>query len=284
MFTMKVVRCFCFLFLVVGNLTSFAQKFPEMIRVDGGTFTMGNEEVAEPEDSVALPLHQVTLKTFRMAKTETTVAQWRAFCNATGRQMPNAPNWGWIDNHPVVNISWDDAISYCKWLSDTTGKTYRLPTEAEWEYAARGGKKSKGFIYAGGQSMYSTGWYEENSNAGTQPVAQKRPNELGLFDMSGNVWEWCQDWFGAYTAEAQTNPQGSNENQYFKILRGGSWNYVMAGCRVAHRNYFSPESRLNDYGFRVVMEDDGKSAATTETKPTETPKEPSKPKKSSKKN
>lgn len=247
---------------------------------------MGNEYVTEPEDSVALPLHQVTVKGFRMAKTETTVAQWRAFCNATGRQMPNAPNWGWIDNHPIVNISWDDAAAYCKWLSDTTGKTYRLPTEAEWEYAARGGKKSKGFIYAGGQSMYSTGWYEENSNAGTQPVAQKRPNELGLFDMSGNVWEWCQDWYGPYTPEAQTNPQGATENQYFKLLRGGSWNYVMAGCRVAHRNYFSPESRLNDYGFRVLMEDDGKGTGTTETQPDNTaPKEPAaNPKKKAKKN
>ena len=103
--------------------------------------------------------------------------------------------------------------------------------------------------------MYNIGWYDENSNAGTQPVAQKRPNELGIFDMSGNVWEWCQDWFGEYPSEPQINPQGSETTQYFKVLRGGSWNYVLSGCRIGDRSYFSPESRLNDFGFRVVMED-----------------------------
>ena len=246
---------FCFSFLIVSVIGVNAQKFPDMIRVDGGNFMMVLEEKLEEADSISVPLHQVTLKTFYIARTETTVAQWRAFCNAIDRQMPNPPNWGWIDNHPIVNISWDDAIAYCKWLSDSSGKTYRLPTEAEWEFAAKGGKKSKDFIYSGGQSMYHVGWYDENSNAGTQPVAQKRANELGIFDMSGNAWEWCQDWFGTYTQDPQTNPQGSETTQYFKVLRGGSWNYFLSGCRIGDRSYFSPESRLNDFGFRVVMED-----------------------------
>lgn len=244
-------------FIVAVHINSAAaQKFPELIRVEGGTFQMGMEEPVDENDSNARPLRMVTLRTYRIAKTETTVAQYRAYCSATGRQMPNTPNWGWNDNHPITGISWDDAMAYCKWLSDTTKKTYRLPTEAEWEFAARGGAKSKGFIYSGGQSVYMIGWYEENSNFGTQPVARKRPNELGLHDMSGNVWEWCLDWYGPYTDAAVTDPQGSTTNQYFKVLRGGSWNYVQEGARVANRNFFSPDSRLNDFGFRVVMEED----------------------------
>ena len=242
-------------FSMLLSFVSSAQRFPDMVKVEGGTFTMGSEEIRDPKDTTATPLHQVTVKTFSIGKTEVTVAQWKAYCTATSTRMPVEPAWGWIDNHPIVNISWDDAIAYCKWLSDSSKKTYRLPTEAEWEFAARGGKKSKDFIYSGGQSMYNIGWYDENSNAGTQPVAQKRPNELGIFDMSGNTWEWCQDWFGTYPSEPQINPQGSETTQYFKVLRGGSWNYVLSGCRVGDRSYFSPESRLNDFGFRVVMED-----------------------------
>jgi formylglycine-generating enzyme required for sulfatase activity len=248
-----VISLTCFYFS--SFFCASAQKFPDMIKVEGGTFMMGLEEKLEDADSVSVPLHAVTVKTFNIGKTEVTVGQWRAFCNAVDRQMPNPPNWGWIDNHPIVNISWDDALAYCKWLSDSSKRTYRLPTEAEWEFAARGGKKTKEFLFSGGQSMYNIGWYDENSNAGTQPVAQKRPNELGIFDMSGNVWEWCQDWFGEYPSEPQINPQGSETTQYFKVLRGGSWNYVLSGCRIGDRSYFSPESRLNDFGFRVVMED-----------------------------
>lgn len=264
------------LFLTAAMVMSFsvasvAQNMPEMIRVEGGTFSMGDEN--ELGDSTEKPLHKVTLKTYKIAKTETTVTQWQSFCNATGRLMPDPPLWGWLDNHPIVNVSWDDAVAYCKWLSDSTKKTYRLPTEAEWEYAARGGNSSKGFIYAGGQSMYMIGWFEENANSSTQPVAQKRPNELGLFDMSGNVWEWCQDWYAPYEAADQTNPTGpvNNDNQYFRVLRGGSWNYITEGGRVSNRNYFSPDSHQSDYGFRVVMEvtDENAPAPTGDKKPVE---------------
>ncbi|MFN9113144.1 MAG: formylglycine-generating enzyme family protein [Bacteroidota bacterium] len=237
------------------------QRFPEMIKVEGGTFTMGDEEGLG--DSSELPLHQVTLKTFRIARTETTVAQWRAFCHATIRKMPDAPAWGWLENHPIVNVSWQDAMDYCKWLSDSSGKKYRLPTEAEWEYAARGGNKSKGFFFSGGQSMYMIGWFNENSSAGTQPVGLKRPNELGIFDMSGNVWEWCADWYGPYTSDAQTNPLGSNE-EVFRVLRGGSWNYIAEGGRVANRGFFTSDGKISDYGFRVVLESDEEKTETKE--------------------
>jgi formylglycine-generating enzyme required for sulfatase activity len=269
-----IVVSFVLALTVVIATSVHAQKFPDMVRVEGGTFMMGNDEILEDDDSSALPVHEVKVASFRIAKTETTVAQWRAFCNATGRQMPNPPAWGWLENHPVVNVSWNDANAYCKWLSDSTGKTYHLPTEAQWEFAARGGVKGKGFIYAGGQGMYMIGWFDENSNSGTQPVAQKRPNELGLYDMSGNAWEWCQDWYGPYATHNASGVQTSKD-EYFKVLRGGSWNYILQGSRAGFRNFFSPDSRLNDYGFRVAMEE--QSAVTT---PVQTPpaKEPAKKK------
>lgn len=266
----KVWQLFVTLFI---SANAFSQALPEMVKVEGGTFIMGDDESLG--DSTERPAHKVTLKTFRIARTETTVSQWQLFCNATARLMPDPPLWGWGDNHPIVNISWEDAVAYCKWLSDSTKKIYRLPTEAEWEYAARGGKNGKGFIYAGGQSMYMIGWYDENSNSGTQPVAQKRPNELGLYDMSGNVWEWCSDWFAPYSGQEQTNPTGptSNDNQYFKVLRGGSWNYISDGCRLSNRNYFSADSKLSDYGFRVVMEvgDEKEPTPATDKKEDKTP-------------
>ncbi|MFN9709879.1 MAG: formylglycine-generating enzyme family protein [Bacteroidota bacterium] len=231
-----------------------------MIKVQGGTFTMGSEEIRNPQDTTATPLHQVTVKSFSIAKTETTVAQWKSYCISTSTRMPVEPAWGWIDNHPIINVSWDEAVAYCQWLSKQTGKKYRLPTEAEWEYAARGGDKSKGFLFAGGQSVYKYGWFEENSNATSQPVAQKRPNELGIYDMSGNAWEWCHDWWAPYIDKPQTNPQGPDGDKYFKVIRGGSWNFAHNDCRIGTRDFFSPDGRHNDFGFRVVMDEDGTTA------------------------
>ncbi|MBU6158861.1 MAG: formylglycine-generating enzyme family protein [Bacteroidetes bacterium] len=247
--------------MIFFSYYSKAQKagVPEMVKIEGGTFTMGCDEIRDPEDSAALPYHLVTLKSFSIAKTETTVAQWKAYCNATGTRMPIEPAWGWIDNHPIVNVSWDEISAYCQWLNKQTGKKYRLPTEAEWEYAARGGNKSKGFIFAGGQAPYMYSWFEENSNSTSQPVAKKRPNELGLYDMSGNAWEWCLDWWGPYSEGKKINPQGKEEG-FFKVIRGGSWNYSFNDCRVGARDFFSPDGRHNDFGFRLVLEE---SAAST---------------------
>lgn len=236
--------------LSLGTLFTHAQSYPEMIAVEGGSFEMGDDQgIGEADEQ---PVHSVTLKTFSIAKTETTVLQWKTYCNATGRKMPETPSWGWIDSHPIVNVSWDDALAYCDYMSDKTGKIYRLPTEAEWEYAARGGKLSKGYKYSGGQSIDGTGWYTENSGGGTKEVAQKRANELGLYDMSGNVWEWCKDWYGAYTADAQTSPKGPSSGSY-RVLRGGSWSDAATFCRVADRRINAPTYRNRTGGFRVVL-------------------------------
>ena len=238
------------LLILLGFTCTFAQTYPEMITVEGGNFTMGDTEMEG--DVSEQPIHQVTLKTFKIAKTETTVAQWKAFCNATGRSMPETPSWGWIDSHPIVNVNHSDAMAYCDWLAEKMDADYRLPTEAEWEYAARGGKLSKGTKYSGGRSLDNAGWYEANSNSKTHTVATKNPNELGIYDMSGNVWEWCKDWYGDYSASAQTNPKGATSGSG-RVLRGGSWYFSAAPCRVAFRYYYDPSDRYDDYGFRVVL-------------------------------
>ena len=226
--------------------------YPEMVTVEGGTFTMGDEhgEGAANEQ----PTHQVTLKSFKIAKTETTVAQWRAFCNATGRAMPEAPSWGWINSHPIVNVSWDDAVAYTDWLSEKMDADYRLPTEAEWEYAAKGGKLSKGTKYSGGRSLDNAGWYDSNSGRQTQAVATKNSNELGIYDMSGNVWEWCKDWYGEdyYKSSPATNPKGPTSGEH-RVLRGGCWFFDATVCRVACRIHRPPSYGNNFRGFRVVL-------------------------------
>ena len=238
------------LLILAGFTSTYAQSYPEMVTVEGGTFTMGDTEMEGEKDEQ--PTHQVTLKTFKIAKTETTVAQWRAFCAATGRSMPEAPSWGWIDSHPIVNVNYGDAMAYCDWLAEKMDADYRLPTEAEWEYAARGGKLSKGTKYSGGRSLDNAGWYDANSNKQTQSVAKKNPNELGIYDMSGNVWEWCKDWYGDYSATAQTNPKGATTGSY-RVLRGGSWSYSASFCRVARRIFDDPANRTLNYGFRVLL-------------------------------
>lgn len=243
------MKIYLLLLLLIITVPVFAQSYPEMIIVEGGSFEMGDEQgIGEANEQ---PVHPVTLKTFSIGKTETTVLQWKAYCNATGRKMPETPSWGWIDSHPIVNVSWDDAVAYCDWMSDKTGNMYRLPTEAEWEYAVRGGKTGKGYKYSGGQSIDVTGWYAENSGDKTNAVAQKRANELGLYDMSGNVWEWCQDWRGNYDAAAQTNPRGAKSGGA-RVLRGGSWYGAAAYCRVANRGNTAPGNRDSIVGFRLV--------------------------------
>jgi formylglycine-generating enzyme required for sulfatase activity len=247
---MKTLNVIATTLLLGISIISYSQTYPEMILVEGGTFTMGDTKMEGlPWEQ---PSHEVTLKTFKIAKTETTVAQWRAYCNATGRSMPETPSWGWIDNHPIVNVNYSDATAYCDWLAEKMDADYRLPTEAEWEYAARGGKLSKDTKYSGGRSIDNVGWYEDNSSSKTQVVATKNPNELGIYDMSGNVWEWCKDWSGDYSATAQTNPKGPTSGSY-RVFRGGSWRNSATYCRVANRGHSSPAYRSNDYGFRVLL-------------------------------
>ncbi len=230
-----------------------SQNYPEMVSVKGGTFTMGDEFGEGKLDEQ--PTHSVTLKGFKIAKTETTVAQYRAYCNATGHSMPETPSWGWNLTDPIVNVSWDDAIAYCDWLSNKTGNMFRLPTEAEWEYAARGGNKSKGFKFSGDKFANDVAWFFDNSGKQAQTVAQKRANELGLYDMSGNVLEWCSDWYDKsyYSTSPLNNPKGPVKGTD-RVLRGGSWRCAAEGCRVAIRIHDAPGSDYlySHIGFRVV--------------------------------
>ena len=227
------------------------KEYPEMITVQGGVFMMGDHAGEKDEK----PVHNIKVNTFRLAQTETTVAQWRLFCKATNRAMPEAPWFGLKDNHPVVNISNDDAVAYCQWLSNKTAKHFRLPTEAEWEYAARGGMKSKGYPYSGAKLPDSVAWYGGSKTNGTMPVAQKLPNELGLYDMTGNVWEWCSDGYDAayYASSPKENPKGQYRTTFY-TLRGGAWDIGARNSRNTYRNPLAPTSRNHNKGLRVACD------------------------------
>lgn len=234
---------------VFAFTAAIAQDFPEMVEVEGGSFILGDDK----GDADEKPAHQVYVRTFSIARTETTVRQWRVFCTETKRAMPEAPWFGMKDDHPVVNVSWDDAIAYCSWLSAKTKKKYRLPSEAEWEFAARGGVKSNGYAYSGARTPDIVAWFSSKSN-GTMPVAQKLPNELGLYDMTGNVWEWCSDWYdaGYYALKAKDNPSGPRSGKFY-TLRGGAWDIGARNCRITYRNPLAPTSRNHNKGFRVAV-------------------------------
>lgn len=222
--------------------------YPVMIIVKGGTFTMGGTENDEK------PVHSVMVNDFSMSKYEITVTEYKTFCKATGRTMPKTPSWGLKENYPIVNVNFNDASAYCNWLSIVTGKKYRLPTDAEWEYAARGGAKSKAFLYAGSNTLDEVGWNSSNAGDQAQAVGLKKANELGLYDMSGNVMEWCNDWYNdSYYAISPTiNPQGATSGSNH-ILRGGSWYHSASFCRVAFRTGNRPSDRYDSRGFRVVL-------------------------------
>jgi formylglycine-generating enzyme required for sulfatase activity len=228
-----------------------AQDFPEMIVVQGGSFMMGDDTGDQDEK----PAHAVVLKTYRIAKTETTVGQWREFCVATGRKMPEVPWFGQEEDHPIVNVSWDQVVAYCQWLNETAGKHYRLPSEAEWEFAARGGVKSKGYNYSGAKTPDSVAWFSSKST-GPMGVAKKLPNELGLYDMTGNVWEWCSDWYdpGYYSVSPKQDPKGPAKGMFY-TLRGGAWDQGARNNRLTYRNPLSPSSRNHNKGFRVATSD-----------------------------
>jgi formylglycine-generating enzyme required for sulfatase activity len=222
-------------------LTSARFPFePEMIFVEGGTFQMGCNDYEENEQ----PIHSVTLSSFNISKYQLTQKQWEAV-------MGSNPSYFKGDDLPVEEVSWNDVQEYIKKLNEKTGKTYRLPTETEWEFAARGGNKSKGYQYAGSDTPSDIAWFSENSDNKTQPVGTKKPNELGIYDMSGNVWEWCSDWYGDYSTEPQTNPKGAETGSY-RVLRGSSWFYDAVLLRVASRGYYTPANNYNNLGFRLV--------------------------------
>ena len=217
----------------------------KMINVEGGTFTMG--ATAEMKGEALYdekPTHSVTLSNYYIGETEVTQALWKAV-------MGNNPSCFRGDNLPVDNVSWDDCQRFIRKLNQLTGENFRLPTEAEWEYAARGGNKSRGYKYAGSNAIDEVAWCGSNS-ARIHTVAAKQANELGLYDMSGNVEERCQDWYGDYSSSSQTNPTGSNSGSY-RVYRCGSWHLIARLCRSSYRGYGSPICRNGSLGFRLAL-------------------------------
>ncbi len=217
---------------------------PEMVYVEGGSFQMGSERFSAAEK----PIHTVKLSSFNIGKYEVTQAQWKA---VMGINPSN--NFG-CDNCPVENISWNDAQNFIRELNKLTGKNYRLPTEAEWEYASKGGNRSKGYIYSGSNDINSVAWFKDNSGGNTHVSGGKEANELGIYDMSGNVWEWCFDWYDRYNSYSQTNPTGSSDSSnLLRVLRGGSFDYSNISSSCAFRNGFGPNGKGEMFGFRLVL-------------------------------
>lgn len=217
-----------------------------MVGVKGGTFTMGATSEQTGADSDESPTHQVTLSDYYIGETEVTQELWQAV-------MGSNPS-GFTGNlqRPVENVSWNDCQTFITKLNALTGETFSLPTEAEWEYAARGGNKAQGYLYSGSNTIGDVAWYTSNSSSTTHPVKTKQANELGLYDMSGNVWEWCADWYGSYSSSAQTDPVGPSSGSY-RVLRGGSWSLTATCCRVANRYYDSPSGAGSDNGLRLSL-------------------------------
>jgi len=232
----------------------------EMVFVEGGTSQMGSN--SSDADYDEQPVHTVTIDDFYIGKYEVTQKEWREV-------MGNNPSIFKGDNRPVENVSWYDAVEFCNKMSelegleqcysgwgdnikcDFTKNGYRLPTEAEWEYAARGGNKSRGYKYAVSSNLAEVAWYDDNSGNTTHPVGQKQPNELGIYDMSGNVWEWCWDWYDGnyYKNSPRNNPQGPKSGNS-SVLRGSSWSSNVNSCRVASRTWNSRYYSFSRGGFR----------------------------------
>ena len=218
----------------------------DMVKVEAGIFMMGaTSEMQYPVDDEK-PVHQVTLtKDYYMGKYEVTQALWKAV-------MGRKPSFFEGDNLPVEWVSWNDCQKFISKLNKMTGRRFRLPTEAEWEYAARGGKKSRGYQYSGSSNISDVAWYDGNSGSKTHPVGTKQANELGIYDMSGNVYEWCQDSYVSYVSASQTNPTGAVSGA-FRVGRGGGWNCIARGCRSAFRYGYAPDDRDSYLGLRLVL-------------------------------
>ena len=226
--------------ITVGNV-SFT-----MIRVDGGTFTMGaTSEQGSDASSGEKPAHQVTLSPYYIGETEVTQALWEAV-------MGSNPSNFIGSNRPVEKVSWNDCQEFIQKLNQETGRKFRLPTEAEWEFAARGGKYSKGYKYSGSNNLKDVAWFGDKSSQ-THDVKTKQANELGLYDMSGNVWEWVQDWRGEYPSSAQSNPTGPSLG-FNRVNRGGSWQLGARFCRVSFRLSCSPDNRGDNLGLRLALQ------------------------------
>lgn len=213
----------------------------KMIAVKGGTFQMGSDDWYYNE----LPVHRVTLSDYYIGETEVTQELWSAVMGS------NPSYFRGNMQRPVEQVSWDACQTFITKLNELTGETFRVPSEAQWEYAARGGNKSKGYIYSGSNTIDDVAWYSSNCSSTTHPVKTKAPNELGIYDMSGNVLEWCSDWYGDYSSAAQTDPTGPATGSSH-VSRGGSWDYDASYCRVANRISLAPTFSYNFLGLRLA--------------------------------
>ena len=218
----------------------------EMVKVEAGTFMMGaTSEMKDPYDDEK-PVHQVTLTNdYYMGKYEVPQALWEAVMGSNPSEYKG-------DNLPVEMVSWNDCQEFISKLNSLTGRKFRLPTEAEWEYAARGGKRSRGYQYSGNSNISDVAWYDGNSGSKPHPVGTKQANELGIYDMSGNVYEWCSDWYGSYSSSSQTNPTGADSGS-FRVFRGGGWGIYARGCRLSYRYIFTPDDRRSYLGLRLAL-------------------------------
>jgi formylglycine-generating enzyme len=259
--------------LSIVSLSAFktALQMNRMVRVEGGTYKMGSKDSDKTADNDEQKEHDVTIKTFEISKFEVTVWEWKQYTKANKLKMPLKPEWGWQDNYPINGITWDEAIAYCNWLSkkeklqpvyskqgpnyvcNFKANGYRLPTEAEWEFAAKGGVKSKGYKFSGGNDANEVAWHKAISKNSPHTVGTKLPNELGIYDMSGNVWEWCWDWYNKdyYKIEKGDNPKGPEMGER-RAVRGGSWDSQVNYLRPANRISTQPNKTHEFYGFRVA--------------------------------
>jgi len=217
----------------------------ELKLIPAGTFLMGSPE-SEKDRQKDETQHEVTIsKPFYMGVTPVTQAQYQAV-------MGNNPSGFKGDTLPVEQVSWDNAVAFCQRLGAKDGKHYRLPSEAQWEYACRAGTTTAYYTGNDEIALNAAGWYRGNSDQQTHPVAQKKPNAWGLYDMHGNVWQWCADWFADnYVAADKTDPTGP-ANGSLRVLRGGSWHNHSSNCRAANHDKYPPDSRGHNVGFRVV--------------------------------
>ena len=215
-----------------------------LIDVEGLQLNLGatpGQESSLADETV----HTVMLSSYKIARYEVTQEEWEAVMGSNPSHFKGA-------KRPVENVSWDDCQQFIRKLNEMTGKEFRLPTEAEWEVAAGGGNNMHDYKYAGSNNIDEVAWFDYNSKRVTHSVKQKKANELGLYDMSGNVWEWCQDWFGGYGSGKETNPTGPSGGSY-RVLRGGSCYYDAQRCRVACRDCIAPDNRNPNFGFRLAL-------------------------------
>ncbi len=238
--------------MVLCNSNAMAQNEAiQMVFVKGGSFQMGGNyelNMVPGAHNFVKPIHTVTVGSFSIGKYELTQKQWVSVMNSNPSKHKNC------DDCPVDNVSWDDVQQFLSKLNSKTGKHYRLPTEAEWEYAARGGNKSKGFTYSGSNNVKEVAWFDHASGFVSHKCGQKKPNELGIYDMSGNIYEWCSDWYDGsyYLNSPKQSPKGPSTGE-FRVQRGGCFDRGILSCRVSYRYEGEPNRPWPTDGFRVVL-------------------------------